>query len=102
MLANVADVDEHMQATSLEEEQGLAVFLDFAAAFPSLCHGFIMTSLRELGVPAELQRYVAALYFRTSCKIKIGGRSATALTSRQEFGRAAFSRRCFSPSSPTC
>eukprot|EP00973_Karenia_brevis_P059168 8237653-Karenia_brevis.AAC.1 len=66
MLANVVDVDEGMQTTSLTHERGLAIFLDFAAAFPSLSHGFIMTTLREMGVPQSLQCYIAALYYQNS------------------------------------
>ena len=41
MLANVVDVDSGMQHTSLNFEHGLAIFPDFAAAFPSVDHDFI-------------------------------------------------------------
>ena len=73
MLANVVDIDESMQSASLEREQGVAIFLDFAAAFPSLSHKFIHVTLRELGIPEALQHYVAALYFQNCCKIKVCG-----------------------------
>ena len=74
MLANVIDVDESMQKVSLMSEHGIAVFLDFAAAFPSLSHQFIVQVLDELELPAGLRNYIKALYFNNVCVMKVGGK----------------------------
>jgi len=73
MLANVIDVDEAMQHTALEEENGAAVFLDFAAAFPSVSHEFMLDLFADLGLPPELLNFIRALYRRNICQLVVGG-----------------------------
>ena len=67
MLENVVDVDECMAQTALRGGRGAAIFFDFAAAFPSLGHAYLMNVLRHLGLPPWLLRYVRALYANNKC-----------------------------------
>ena len=46
MASNVIDVDEAMTHASLEQERAVAIFYDFAAAFPSSEHVFFVYVLR--------------------------------------------------------
>ena len=73
-MANVVDVGNHMQLTSLESSQGLAIFVDFAAAFPSVDHDFIEDFLASLNWPNWLIGIVRVLYANTRCIIATGGR----------------------------
>ena len=74
MLANVVDVDSGMQHTSLNFEHGLAIFPDFAAAFPSVDHDLIHDFLESLDWPIWLTRFVKGLYTNNRCCIAAGGR----------------------------
>jgi len=70
MLQNVVELDCEMRAASLQRERAAAVFFDFAAAFPSLAHDFMMDVLSFLASRRALS---------TSSRISIG---ATAARSR--------------------
>eukprot|EP00959_Pyramimonas_sp_CCMP1952_P368343 7715802-Pyramimonas_sp.AAC.1 len=45
LLANVVDIDHAVMQCALCEESGVAVFLDFNAAFPSVSHQFLQDAL---------------------------------------------------------
>ena len=51
MLANLVDIDEAMAYSTCVSDKGAAMFYDFAAAFPSEEHGFMMAVVRRLGWP---------------------------------------------------
>eukprot|EP00974_Lingulodinium_polyedra_P056599 5443818-Lingulodinium_polyedra.AAC.1 len=73
MLSNIVDVDEQMVVVAMQEEQGAAVFSDFAAAFPSVSHEFMLDLFAEMGLPEGLLRFVRILYARNRCSISIAG-----------------------------
>ena len=73
MLHNVVEVDAGMRAASLRTDTAGAVFFDFAAAFPSLAHEYMLDVLRSLQVPPEVIRFVANLYTGNGCKIAAAG-----------------------------
>ena len=73
MLANLVDVDEGMCRSVLLEEGSLAVFIDFAAAFPSVEHGFLSEIFKAAGWPDWLISFVDTLYSDNDCSIAIGG-----------------------------
>ena len=73
MLANVVDVDTEMQLTSFNSEHGLAIFPDFAAAFPSVEHDFIQDFMNSLDWPEWLTHFVRALYCNNRCFIAASG-----------------------------
>ncbi len=47
VLSNVLDVDDGMMRTALHDEDGMAIFFDFKAAFPSVLHQYIQGVLRH-------------------------------------------------------
>ena len=74
MLENVVDVDECMAQTALRGGRGAAIFFDFAAAFPSLGHAYLMNVRKHLGLPPWLLRYVRALYANNKCVLIVAGK----------------------------
>ena len=73
MLSYLVDVDESMVWYALSEPNAVAIFFDFAAAFPSVEHSFIQKMLRARGWPAFLCRFVDILYNNIFCHISING-----------------------------
>ena len=74
MAANIIDLDEAMARTATTQEEGGAVFFDFAAAFPSVSHKFMIDYLRRSGhIPEHVLRYIERLYVGNRCKIFFGG-----------------------------
>ena len=73
MLHNVVELDSEMRAASLQREQAAAVFFDFAAAFPSLAHDFMMDVLSFLNLPLSFIHFVENLYRGNGCKISAAG-----------------------------
>ena len=63
MLANVVDVDEAMQTTALEAEDGAAVFFDFAAAFPSISQDWIRRVVERCFCVDGLANLVLSFYY---------------------------------------
>ena len=51
---NVLEVDQQMQISSLMCPDSVSMFLDFQAVLPSVSHEFLLTALREVGIPAEV------------------------------------------------
>jgi hypothetical protein len=75
MLHNVLELDGEMRAASLQAERPAAVFFDFAAAFPSLAHDFLMDVMEHLQLPRQFRSFVANLYFGNGCRIAAAGAS---------------------------
>ena len=73
MLANVLNVVHQAQVTSLEQEQGAILLFDFKAAFPSLCHGYLFSVLKALGIPSHIYNFIRMLYDNHSCHISLAG-----------------------------
>ena len=73
MLHNVVEVDGEMRAASLRSEAAGAVFFDFAAAFPSLAHEYMLDVLRSLQLPAQVVAFIANLYTGNGCRIAAAG-----------------------------
>ena len=73
MLQNVVEVDCEMRAASLQSDRAAAVFFDFAAAFPSLAHDYMLDVLRLLGLPLSFVYFVENLYRGNGCKISVAG-----------------------------
>ena len=73
MLANILDVEESMLVSAFLENEALAIFYDFMAAFPSVEHELLHGYFSCLGWPRWLCRIIVALYHNNSCVISIGG-----------------------------
>ncbi len=73
MLANLLDIDEAMIKAAAQGENGMAFFLDFAAAFPSIEHDFFKQFFVKLGWPLWLVNIINILYLDNFCQICIGG-----------------------------
>ena len=73
MLANVVEIDHEAQVISLRHPRGAIVLFDFAAAFPSLGHSYLIRVLEHLRLPPALLCYVRMLYGGNRCQIACGG-----------------------------
>jgi hypothetical protein len=73
LLKNVVEIDHALQQTSLVQQEGLGIFFDFQAAFPSVCHEFLLSVLTAVGVPAGFLQFVRHLYFNNRCSLVLGG-----------------------------
>ena len=51
MLGNLVDIDEGMARAALQEQAAIALFFDFAAAFPSVEHAVLDAYFTSLGWP---------------------------------------------------
>ena len=60
--------------TSLEDEDGAALLLDFEAAFPSIAHQYIHRTLEHRGLPAAATGFVQALYTDNIGHLVVAGR----------------------------
>jgi hypothetical protein len=57
----------------LQSDLAGAVFFDFAAAFPSLAHDYLLDVMTSLQLPRALCRFVANLYAGNGCRISAAG-----------------------------
>jgi len=73
MLQNVLEMEHHMQLGSLRDPRAMAIFFDFQAAFPSVCHGFLLDVLEALRLPVETLTFIRNLYKNNRCSIIVGG-----------------------------
>jgi len=73
MLNNVIDIDYHAMTVSLKCSKGVMMFFDFKAAFPSVSHAFLMSSLQSIGLPASALSFINALYNDNKCNISFKG-----------------------------
>ena len=56
-----------MGIASLKEKMAAAIFFEFKAAFPSIAHKFLLSVLREAGVPDHLMNFFQVLYSNNKC-----------------------------------
>ena len=73
MIQNVTEIDTEMRVASLESDHSAAVFFDFAAAFPSLSHDYLLDVIAYLDSPRPFRNFVANLYHGSGCKIAVAG-----------------------------
>jgi len=73
MLSNLIDVDEAMITTAMTGGGSVAIFYDFAAAFPSVEHTLLHSFFAHLGWPTWLLNMIITLYLCNFCQITIGG-----------------------------
>ena len=51
ILKNLVEVENEMLLSALHDQEGAAIFLDFAAAFPSISQELVRESLLKAGAP---------------------------------------------------
>ena len=73
MINNIIEVDYDSMTVSLKCEKGMLVLFDFKAAFPSVAHSFLRTSLSSIGLPEHAIRLIDALYDNNHCNISFQG-----------------------------
>jgi len=74
LIANVVDIEHSMLLKAAQEEDPAAIFFDFKAAFPSISHELIAVSLKELGVPSFICKYIDMLYYCNESWVMVGNR----------------------------
>jgi len=72
MLSNILDVEEALAHAAILNRDAVAVFYDFAAAFPSIEHALMFTYFSALGWPSWLMRIISILYYGNRCDISMG------------------------------
>jgi len=72
MIANLVDIDEAIAQFALSTDDAVALFYDFASAFPSVEHELLHSYFRSLGWPPWLLRLAHVLYYNNSCRISLG------------------------------
>ena len=72
ILANLLDVDTSSIITSLQEEHGACLLMDFASAFPSISQEFMFTVLSSIGIPDRAMNTIRALYSESYCVVRHG------------------------------
>lgn len=76
MLANIIDIDETMATFAVSYSFVGTIFFDFAAAFPSVSHDFLLDYFSSCGtLPPNLIHFILALYRVNHCSISLGGQS---------------------------
>ena len=73
MLSNIVVIDQKAMRISLRCKQGAIILFDFKAAFPSVERGFMMETIRWLGMPEAETNLIEALYNNTTAMIRLGG-----------------------------
>jgi len=73
MLHNVIEIDYDAMTVSMKCERGMLVLFDFKAAFPSVAHDFLKTSLAAVGLPEHALHFIEALYDNNYCNIAFQG-----------------------------
>ena len=71
MLSNILDVEEALGLAAVARRGALAVFYDFAAAFPSIEHALLFAYFRALEWPPWLMRIIRILYNDNWCDIAL-------------------------------
>ena len=67
------DVDWEAMRVSLQSASGAVILFDFNAAFPSLSHEYIFTTLQRIGVPEQATNLIRALYHNNKCEVALQG-----------------------------
>ena len=73
ILKDLVEVETVMMLRSLNDDNSAAVFLDFAAAFPSISQEYIQTCLQHIGVPAPAVTAFLSLYNNSRCVVSVKG-----------------------------
>ena len=73
MLSNVVDIEHLAQKVAMHNKQGAIMLLDFKAAFPSISHEYLHTTLKALGIPEHTLNLIKMLYDEHRCNINMGG-----------------------------
>ena len=74
-LKGLLEVESAMMLRSLQDDSAAAVFLDFAAAFPSISQQYIHECLVHIGVPANAVNAFRSLYNECRCKVSVKGQT---------------------------
>jgi hypothetical protein len=82
MLNNVLDIDMESMKVSIRSARGAIVLFDFQAAFPSLAHEYLWTTLSVWGVPHPLLNMLKCFYVNNNHIIKVKGAQFKSLTSK--------------------
>jgi hypothetical protein len=75
ILRNLLEVEDAMAMGALTENAAAAIFLDFAAAFPSISQEYVHTCLLHLGMPENARNAFLHLYSNSACCISLQGAS---------------------------
>ena len=75
ILKDLLEVESAMMLRSLQDDSAAAVFLDFAAAFPSISQQYIHECLVHIGVPANAVNAFRSLYNECRCKVSVKGQT---------------------------
>ena len=103
MLSNVIDIDECLTHAALEEEKAVAIFYDFAAAFPSVEHQMLFEYFVSLGWPSWLRNMILILYSNNFCTISLGSATYVGFLGLPgAFGKAVLFRHFSSRRSRNC
>ncbi len=62
-----------MQKQSPSKPDAMAIFYDFQAAFPSVCHGFLFKAMKALGTPPGVLASIKHLHTCNQCSMIVGG-----------------------------
>ena len=73
MINNLIEIDYDAMRISMRAEKGMLVLFDFKAAFPSVSHDFLMSSLEAIGLPPHAIHFINALYDNNKCNISYQG-----------------------------
>ena len=69
MIANIVDIEQEAMVTGLRDEDGMLMFFDFRAAFPSISHEYMQECLKGMGAPGLATEVLRALYHQGRCKV---------------------------------
>ena len=75
MASNILEVDATAQCYALKHPRAWILLLDFKAAFPSISHEFLHSTLEALGVLSCARTAMKNLYSQLRCNISFGGNS---------------------------
>ena len=75
---------DHLTRNSKEQLQSLGVitYIDFVAAFDSILHSYLLTTLKRLGVPSKYCRIVKAIYKSANVQVRLQEKNGTKSFSR--------------------
>ena len=73
IIKDLVEVENAMILRSLDSADSAAVFLDFAAAFPSISQEYVMQVLQHIGMPTNALNAFRMLYDTSSCRIALKG-----------------------------
>ena len=78
ILQNLLEIDTSSMHTSLQQEHGACILLDFSPAFPSISQEYMMEVLTRIGLPSDALCIIQALYDESYCCTQQQGELGTA------------------------